>query len=297
MTISGALQPDQQPDLWDHHVRLYEEVFEPFTDELAAMAIDALALSPASHVIDSGAGAGGAALTLARRGHRVTAVDASAQMVARTKERAVAEGVALDAQVIDAQVIDAQVIDAQVMDGQHLAFPDASFDAALSVFGVILFPDAAAGLAELRRVVKPGGRVALVTWTAPETYELVGEMRAAAASVLGELPMGTLPAQLRFKDRDEFQTLFDTAGLAEVTIDTIVATLKAPSPRWLAERVAFAPGMANMLAGFGQRSAEILYTFKARLEQRFADGPVELKATAFIGSARTPLAARDLTGK
>ena len=54
-------------------------------------------------------------------------------MVARIMERAAGEGLQLEA---------------LVMDGQHLAFADASFDAALSVFGVILFPDAEAGLAD-----------------------------------------------------------------------------------------------------------------------------------------------------
>jgi ubiquinone/menaquinone biosynthesis C-methylase UbiE len=157
MTIPGGLQPDQQPHLWDDHVSLYEEVFEPFTQEFALKAIEALGLQPGARVIDSGAGAGGAALELARRGARVTAVDASVGMVARVIERAAAAGLA---------------VNALVMDGQRLAFADARFDAALSVFGIILFPDAVAGLAGLRRVVKPGGGIALVTWTEPEAYEL-----------------------------------------------------------------------------------------------------------------------------
>ena len=125
MTMDSALQPDQRPDLWDHHVSLYEAVFEPLTQGLAKMAIQALALEPGSRVLDSGAGTGGAALELAASGHRVTAVDASAGMVARIQERAAAAGLALEA---------------LVMDGQKLGFPDASFDAALSVFGLSCFP-------------------------------------------------------------------------------------------------------------------------------------------------------------
>ena len=273
MSIPVSLQPDQQARLWDRHVSLYESVFEPVTSGLARKAIDALGLKPGARIIDSGAGAGGAALELARRGARVTAIDASAGMVARIMERAADEGLQLEA---------------LVMDGQRLAFADASFDAALSVFGVILFPDAEAGLAELRRVIRPRGRVALITWTEPQAYELASELRAAAVSVLGELPAGELPAQLRFTGRDRFQALFEAAGLWEIEIITATASLAAPSAQWLAERVEFAPGMAAMLASFAERAPEVLEAFRARLEMRFGKGPVALQAKAFIGVGQKP---------
>jgi SAM-dependent methyltransferase len=273
MTIPGALQPDQKPEAWDDHVCLYEQVFEPLSQSLALKAIEAICLKPGACVVDSGAGAGGAALELARLGMRATAIDASAAMASRIRERAVAARLPLDV---------------FIMDGQRLAFPDASFDAALSIFGIILFPDTAAGLSELRRVVKPGGRIALVTWTEPEAYELVLELHAAAASVLGALPANALPAQLRFKDRGQFQALFEAAALSRIGISSAAASLKAPSARWLAERVAFAPGMAAMLAGFDSHKAEILDTFRARLERRFGNGAVELGARAFIGVAEVP---------
>jgi SAM-dependent methyltransferase len=254
---------------------LYEEVFEPLSQSLALKAIEALHLEPGARVIDSGAGAGGAALALAERGARVTAVDASAGMAARMKERAAMGRLPLDV---------------LVMDGQRLLLPDASFDAALSVFGVILYPDAAAGLSELRRVVKPGGRVALVTWTRPEAYELAQELRAAAAAVLGELPVSVLPPQLRFKDKPQFQALFEMAGLPGVAINTVAASLKAPSACWLSDRVVFAPGMAAMLAGFRPHEAAVLAAFRGRLESRFGEGGVELGAMAFIGIAEVPAA-------
>ena len=115
MSIQVSLQPDQQAQLWDRHVSLYESVFEPVTSGLARKAIDALGFKPGARIIDSGAGAGGAALELARRGARVAAIDASAGMVARIMERAADEGLQLEA---------------LVMDGQRPAFADASFDAA-----------------------------------------------------------------------------------------------------------------------------------------------------------------------
>jgi len=248
---------------------LYEDVFEPLTQCFSVAAIEALAPAPQSRVLDSAAGAGGAALELARRGHSVTAIDASLAMVARTKERARTTGL---------------VIEALSMDGQHLAFADRSFDAAISVLGVILFPDAVCGLSELRRVVRPGGRIALVTWTAPEAYELVGELRAAALSVLGSLPARPLPAQLRFKEKDAFQALFAAAGLPSAEIAEVAAELVAPSSDWLAARLAFAPGMAALLEGFGGAKTEVIAAFRERLETRRGAGRISLAARAYVGS-------------
>jgi SAM-dependent methyltransferase len=269
VTTTGDLEPDQQPRLWDDYVALYEEVFEPLTQSFSESAIEILAPEPQSYVLDSGAGAGGAALELARRGHRVVAIDASIAMVARIKERASAAGL---------------MIEARAMDGQNLVFSDASFDAALSVLGVILFPDAVRGLAELRRVVRPGGRIALVTWTAPEAYELAGELRAAALSVLGSLPARPLPAQLRFRERAEFQALFAAAGLPTVEISGVTAELVAPSPEWLAGRLAFAPGMAALLEGFGAAKAEVIAAFRNRLEAIRGAQRLSLSARAYLGS-------------
>jgi SAM-dependent methyltransferase len=270
VTTTGDLEPDQQPRRWDDHVALYEEVFEPLTQRFAEAAIDVLALRPRSRVLDSGAGAGGAALDLARRGHRVMAIDAAMAMVARIKDRAAAAGLP---------------IETFTMDGQELAFSDASFDAALSILGVILYPDAVRGLSELRRVVRPGGRIALVTWTAPEAYELMGELRAAALSVLGSLPSRPLPAQLRFKERKDFQALFAAAGLPNAEIVELTAELMVPSPTWLAERLAFAPGMAGFVDGFGAAKPEVIAAFRRRLEATQGAQRISLSGRAFIGSA------------
>jgi SAM-dependent methyltransferase len=268
--IVSELQPDQQPEEWDKYVAAYEAVFEPFTLTFASEAIDRLNLVPGQSVLDVGAGSGGAALELAARGMRVTAIDASSRMVERIRARANARGAA---------------VKVQAMDGQALVFPDATFDAALSVLGVILFPDAARGLAEMQRVVREGGKVVLVTWTMPERYELAVELRAAMQSVLPELPAMPLPAQLRYRDAGDFRALFDGAALNDISIELVTGALEAPSARWLAERIAFAPGMAATVAGLAHSRKKVLDTFVQNLEVRRGIGKIRLEGVAFVGSA------------
>jgi ubiquinone/menaquinone biosynthesis C-methylase UbiE len=272
LTIEADLQPDQRAERWDDHVRLYEEAFEPLSLAFARRAIARLEPRPGMRVLDLAAGPGAAALALAEGGVAVTAIDGSSGMTERLRRRAEAAG---------------SGVEARTMDGLRLAFPDAAFDAALSVFGVVLFPDAARGLAEMRRVVRPGGSVALVTWTEPERYELAAALRAAIDS-LGPVPppAGPLPAQLRFAAPEAFERLFTEAGFGEVAIETAEAELHAPSALWLAERIRFAPGMDAWLSGLGDREAAAIAALVARLDREHGRGPLRLKAVALIGVGR-----------
>jgi ubiquinone/menaquinone biosynthesis C-methylase UbiE len=265
-------QPDQEPQRWDDHVFVYEDVFEPFTLQFAKAAIAGLGLSAGQTVLDVGAGCGGAALAMAEQGLRVTAIDASARMAERIAARAAERELP---------------IDARVMDGQALQLADGSFDAALSVLGIILFPDAERGLAEMRRVVRPCGRVSVVTWTQPQSYELAAELRAAVQAVWPEQPPAPLPAQLRYREEADFRALFKAAGLDDPVVVTSTARLEVPSARWLSERISFAPGMAATMAGLGGRAPAVLERLVANLEARLGQGPIGLSGVTFIGTTHT----------
>ena len=271
--LAADLQPDKQPARWDDHVSLYEAVFEPLTNAFAAHALDALEIKPGLRCLDVGAGSGGAALLAAQRGVSVFAVDASVPMVQRIAART--------------RNVHPGNVQVAVMDGSALALRSASFGAALSIFGVILFPDPAGALREIGRVLEPGGRVAVITWTEPQRYELAARVMAAIAAVCGPQPAPpTLPAQLRFREEPAFHDLFERAGLTVESITRIEEPLCAPSARWLAQRLAFAPGLAAWLTAQGNDPTAVLDSFAGDLERDQGLGPVALTTVAFLGVAR-----------
>ena len=121
------------------------------TGELLAEAMD---LAPGARVLDVAAGNGNATLAFARRWCTVMSTDYVEALLARGRARAEAEGLELGSQVADAEA---------------LPFPDASFDAVVSSFGVMFAPDQATAAAEMLRVCRPGGRIGMANWT-PEGF-------------------------------------------------------------------------------------------------------------------------------
>jgi SAM-dependent methyltransferase len=111
---------------------------------------EAMDLRSGSKVLDVAAGNGNASLAAARRWCQVTSTDYVPALLEIGKARAAAEGWAIDFQVADAE---------------ELPFADASFDAALSTFGIMFTPNQAQSAAEIFRVVRPGGKIGLANWT------------------------------------------------------------------------------------------------------------------------------------
>jgi SAM-dependent methyltransferase len=101
-------------------------------------------------VLDVATGSGNAALAAARRGCDAFGVDYVSALLERGRIRAEAEHLAVEFVEGDAE---------------KLPFPNASFDAVLSIYGVMFAPNHRIAAAELARVCRPGGRIALACWT------------------------------------------------------------------------------------------------------------------------------------
>jgi ubiquinone/menaquinone biosynthesis C-methylase UbiE len=111
---------------------------------------DAIDLRAGERVLDVAAGNGNATLAAARHFAQVTSTDYVGALLERGRERAAAERLPVTFQQADAEA---------------LPFGDASFDVALSTFGVMFTPNQDKAASELSRVVRHGGRIGLANWT------------------------------------------------------------------------------------------------------------------------------------
>jgi SAM-dependent methyltransferase len=125
---------------------------------VAEQLVDSADLHAGWRVLDVATGSGNAAIAAARLGCRVVGVDYVPALLERGRRRAAAEG--LEVELVEG-------------DAEELPVPDASFDAVLSVFGSMFAPDHARAATELLRVCRPGGTIALASWT-PEGF--IGEL-------------------------------------------------------------------------------------------------------------------------
>jgi SAM-dependent methyltransferase len=133
----------------------YERIAETFT-AIHDRIVDTLAIEPGARVLDVACGTGGVALRAARAGADVTGVDISSDQLAKARHAAEEEGLAIRFDEGDCQ---------------ELPYGDAEFDAVASAFGAIFAPDHARTAAELARVCRPGGRLALTAWPADDWSE------------------------------------------------------------------------------------------------------------------------------
>ena len=131
---------------------------------------EAADLQAGSRVLDVACGNGNAALAAARRFCTVTGLDYVPALLDRARDRARAERAEIEFVEGDAEA---------------LPFAEASFDAALSTYGVMFAPDQARAASELTRVVRPGGKIGLANWT-PEGF--IGGLLVAVGKYVSPAP-------------------------------------------------------------------------------------------------------------
>jgi SAM-dependent methyltransferase len=261
----------------------YQALLDAQLRPLGVRAMERGRIAAGERVLDVGCGCGDTTLELARRvspGGEVVGVDPSALMLARARERAREVGLA------NATFVEG--------DAQTHALPAASFDAVFSRFGVMFFADPSAAFANLRRGLRPGGRLAFVCWQAftENPWVLVPLMAAAQHLTLPPPPAPGAPGPFAFADRDRVGGILRAAGFADVGFDDVRETLTLAGGGGLDAAVAL------LLEGIGPTSA-VLRDADPAVRERVAvavrealapfvdaDG-VRMPSAAWIVSART----------
>ena len=159
-----------QREGWAHFAPL-----EFHTTPTAGQLVKFAGVTSGQKVLDVACGTGVVAVTAARQGARVTALDLTPELLARARENGETAAVAVEWHEGDVEA---------------LPFADASFDAVLSQYGHIFAPRPAVAIGEMLRVLRPGGTIAFSTWP-PEMY--IGRMFVLVGSYMPPLPPGVSP--------------------------------------------------------------------------------------------------------
>lgn len=248
----------------------------PIRAGLQTALLDAAALKPGQHVLDLAAGPGLLAREAARRvlpDGQVLASDIAEGMLAEGLRRAAAEGL--------------PDLLAAACDAEHLSFGDACFDVALIGLGLFIFPQPEKALAELHRVLRPGGRIALSVWGPREAVPLIARAQDCIARLL-PAPKVPRPSVFRLGDADQLTALLAAAGFRDIRIapHTFSCRFACADDYWQA--------FLDLAGGAAESLARLPEELQARLRAEVAtelaahrDGNAyTVESTVLIASAR-----------
>lgn len=170
------------------------DVFSRYMEKGAQDFYDRLAIKPGSRLLDVGTGSGQLAMIAARAGAYVIGSDIAENWIAKARARAAGEGLKVTFDVGDAE---------------ELPYEDGQFDVVTSLIGAMFAPRPERVAAELTRVCKPGGMIAMANWT-PTGF--VGQMFKTIAKHIA--PSG-MPSPVLWGDESTVRTRLND-GIASV---------------------------------------------------------------------------------
>jgi len=192
---------------WGRHRAVMQRAAQP----VSSWMVEAIEPQPGHRVLELAAGPGDTGLLAAEwiaPGGTLISSDGSEAMVEQARARAAELGI----DNVEFRTIDAEWID----------LPTGTVDGVLCRWGYMLLGDPATALGETRRVLRPGGRVALAAWTAPEDNPWVSVAQEELARIAAAPPPDPEePSMFGFRDPERIEELLGGAGFTEIRIEQL----------------------------------------------------------------------------
>ena len=209
-------------DRWEQSAAGWEKRradFQQLGRPLSQWMVEAIAPQPGHRVLELAAGLGDTGLLaaeLVQPGGEVLITDGAEAMVEAARRNAEAAG--------------ATNVEAKVMEAEWIDVPTATMDGVLCRFGYMLLADPETALRETRRVLKPGGRVALAVWDTIERNPWLGVVRRVMVEQgIGQPADPDEPGPFRLSAPGAVQELLENAGFAEIQVEAIDLEQRAAS--------------------------------------------------------------------
>jgi SAM-dependent methyltransferase len=230
---------------WAEHVEYADARGAPAAEKMLDISMP----QPGERVLELACGPGGLGLAAARRvapSGEVVLSDVVAEMTAIASARADALGLTN--------------VSACDLDLEDIDQPDESYDVVLCREGLMFATDPARAAREIRRVLRPGGRVALAVWGPRERNPWLGVVFDAVSAQLGRpVPPPGIPGPFSLDDPDELGRLLSDAEFTDVEVGELPVPLHAASfDEWWARTSALAGPLAKMLAALPEEAAQAL---------------------------------------
>jgi len=246
---------------------VYDRYMGRYSSELAPRLVGFAGVEPGMRAVDVGCGPGALTEALAERlgAERVAAADPSEPLLAACAERVPGA-------------------DVRVASAEELPWPEGAFDVALSQLVVNFMRDAGVGVAEMRRVVRPGGVVASCTWDYADGMRMLRIFWDAALALDPGAP--DEGRTMRFQSERELREVWEGAGLAEVETGSLeVETTYAHfDDYWEPFTFGAGPGGAYCASLDEERRAALREECRRRLGD--PEGPFTLIARAWAVRGR-----------
>jgi SAM-dependent methyltransferase len=255
-------------------MQVYDEVLVPrlFTP-CARLLLDRVDLRPGEALVDIACGPGSVtrlAATAVGRGGRVTGIDLSPAMLAIAQAKPALRNAA--------------AIDYQRAPADRLPVAQAAFDVAICQHGLQFFPDRAAALAEVRRVLRPGGRVGIAVWAEIEQSPAFVALEDAVRQVVGDEPADRYRSgPWGMPHADRLRELLEESGFDHVRVTQAVLPLSFECAAQLGSTLAASAIAADLDALSAKRRDELALVLERTVASTEA---LHAEAVAHLAVAR-----------